>query len=269
MYECYRLHRVLVDLNPETAVAEFIKILEGHDGPLTRAWLEKQREQLKPPKAGNADSALVPTDNSADAGAITAVENKNDKGGAPVSSAQDGDTAKTEVVSRASSGSSGTSPKADSNQDGATVGTDDSAEEEMEERSVAAVVMIVTEEEPSKRDLVEIGKVADNLDEDGALLVYGSLAVLLSTSSDLEPFGIKRCHKVYLREPSGYDVSDSRAVIVYTRSAGLVAGDIRDWDPDPASLADQILSAVAGRKVLLFGSTEADGWEAIARQRAS
>ncbi|MGY3354324.1 hypothetical protein ACVWZK_000987 [Bradyrhizobium sp. GM0.4] len=59
MYECYRLHKVLADLNPESAVAELVKILEGHDGPLTRAWLEKQREKLKPQKAENAEDVIA------------------------------------------------------------------------------------------------------------------------------------------------------------------------------------------------------------------
>lgn len=266
MYECYRLHKVLAELDPATAVVELVKILEGHDGPLTRSWIEKQREKLKLPKSENADSALVPTDNSANAVAITGV----DKDSVSESSARDGNASKMEVITRASNGSSGKTQKADVDHEGDTVGTDDAGEEEMEEVSITAVVMIVTEEKPSKSDLVEIGKVADNLDDDGVIIVYGPLAVLLSTADDIEPFGMRRCHKVYLCEPSGYDVSECRAVIVYTRSVGSTPpGDIRDWDPDPASLADQILSSVGGRKVLLFGSTEADGWEEIARQRAS
>lgn len=273
MYECYRLHKVLADLNPETAVAELVKILEGHDGPLTRAWLEKQREKLKPAKVENADVAAVRTDGAAEGSETSAFlaedHGKQDSAAVtatPVNITQNRDTAKADAI-RGASAKQQALPDQDHDTD--DVGTHNADEEQMEEESIAAVVMIITNEQPSKRDLVEIGKVADKLDEDGVLIVCGSLAILLSTGNDLEPFGLKRCHKVYLQEPSGYDVSDCLAVIVYTRSVGSADGDIRDWNPDPASLADQILSSVGGRKVLLFGSTEADGWEAIARQGTS
>lgn len=297
LYECARLGELLEKQNPATAVDDLRALLLEHDGPVTRDWLKKEGDKRRPPKPADEFEAATKSVASLREQSATGAEEAHppareqptqsgraDKGGADEGAAASSWTsdqtsiaapaemlveeASEDAVDAEDASGPSDNPTGEQEDKDDNIDNDQSDEEGAEGDAIVAVVMNVMAS-MSMDDLVEIGKVIERLSGHAIVLLHGPLGFLLSSRVELDRFGVNRCQAIYVVDDIiGSDLINNLALAVYTRDNAAVPGRLSDcvieMETDPAILADHILDGVAGRKVLIFGSTTADGWESVA-----
>lgn len=295
LYECAKLFELLDDENPATAIDELHSMLMNHDGPASRDWLKKQGDARRPPKlakepatspAAKVSPHEQPPAEVAEA-KLSARESSEQSGRAGTHVAE-----KSEAINKRTSGQASivapvltsvvesleyaadagevleqsTEPTGQEEDEHGHHNTDQPNVEGGDGDEIAAIVMNVAGTSMSTNDMAQIEKVIEDLGERAVVLLHGPLGQLLSSGVLLEQLGVSRCQAIYnVDDFIDVDLTNHLALAVYTRGNSTVSGRLSGpvTDTDPAILADHILDDVAGRKVLLFGSTKADGWESI------
>lgn len=294
LYECARLAELLEDHNQATAVGELHSLLIKHEGPVTRDWLKKQVDERRPPKPAKEQATSPaaeitmheqPLAEAAEANlAARELSKQSSRAGTRV--ADKGATSSSEsgqasIVAPAETSVEETAEYVEETGDILEPSTQPTNEQEVEydnndtnqpvaggedDEAIVAVVMNVAGTSMSTDDMVAIEKVIEDLSEHAIVLLHGPLGYLLSSGVELERFGVNRCHAIFsVDDFLDIDLTNHLGLAVYTRGNSTVSGRLSGpvIDTDPALLADHILDDVAGRKVLLFGSTKADGWEFV------
>jgi hypothetical protein len=101
------------------------------------------------------------------------------------------------------------------------------------------------------------------MEADAALIIAAKISDLPAITDVLAIYGFKRPSRVLLaRRPDGADVTDAEVFIIAERGVIDFSEPEDGWlnDADAVEIAEQLYPGESSSSLLVFGSTEADGW---------
>jgi len=104
--------------------------------------------------------------------------------------------------------------------------------------------------------------------DDAVMVIAGRVGDLIALASSLHWWRFERFSRLYLlAAPSEPDLMRAKALAVCVRGNLKAAFQFMGWpsekDRDPLALAESLTEGIAGRRVHLFASEQALGWESI------
>jgi hypothetical protein len=278
----YELTLLIEDMGSASGTVDrLVELFDELDGPMTREWIKKRRDALKPPKqvatveapsiAAGDDSQVAQTERvSRPIGPKTFFDSG-------LSKPTEGSTARQPVSYLISAGDDGPIqqreevPSDGQEAEPETRNSAPSASKAPElDGQVTAALLVVEKRDAERLVLASQGpewqRATDQLAEDAVIFVFTTMQVLLTIGPAIQTFGWDRCDNVYLlSEPDGRDAAKCNVLAVFERGDGVDVEGVPSWEPSdaPHLIAEQFLQGVPGRRLHLLADTALLGWEAL------
>lgn len=277
----YEMTLLIEDLGSASGTVDrLVELFDELDGPMTRDWIKKRRDAMKPPKqvatveapsiASGDDSQVAQTEQvSRPIGPKTLIDSEPSK-------PADGLAAGQSVSSPGREGDDGPIQQREgvpaNGQEADLMGNSTPSAVKAAEfgGQVTAALLVVRKRDAERLILASQGaewqRATDQLAEDAVIFVFTTMQVLLTIGPAIETLGWERCDNVYLlSEPDGRDAGKCDVLAVFERGDGVDVQGVPSWKTSdaPHLIAEQFLQGVPGRRLHLFADMALPGWEAL------